>query len=332
MSAKKDNSPETGLFRALSLLRAAVDMPPKGYAVIVAMVIAALVVVHIVEAAISSPPPRSEKTIEKPGNPPRQTPEPGDDCVVMPDGVRVCDPAAAGFEAGASKGQETIELEGAYGFLDRWLLPHTINVRDPSPLALRAVSWIVDAVGLVPNFEVVEADITREFAAYAIIRGGRRYIVYDRKSLTWDISNPNWIDVTVMAHEIGHHLNGHTLDREISFWKRELEADRFAGFAVSRLGGSLENALAAFRGVSVEGTELHPPRAQQLEAIEAGWRHSEALKKQEPVTCATGWLGNPFELHGQQCRMAKVCRGKKPGYRLACEQDGKWLWTNRSAE
>jgi hypothetical protein len=81
-----------------------------------------------------------------------------------------------------------------------------------------------------------------------------------------------------------------------------------------------------------EGSRTHPPRAQRLEAVEAGWRHSEAPKKQEPVTCATGWLGTAFALHGKECRMAKVCRGKKPGYRLACEQSGQWLWQDRNGD
>lgn len=308
-------------------------MSPKAIVGLAAAVIVVLVAINLVQAAISSPPPtRPEESVEEPGKLSRPSSVPGDNCVVMPDGVRVCDPVAPGNGRDLPERHKKIEVEGALGFLDRWRLPYAINVSDPSPLALRAVSWIVDAVGLVPNFEVVAADITREFAAYATVRGGRRYIVYDRESLTWDISNPNWIDVTIMAHEIGHHLNNHPLDREIAYWKRELEADRFAGFAVSRLGGSLENALAAFRGLSVEGTELHPPRAQRLEAVEAGWRHSEALKKQEPVTCATGWLGTAFALHGGECRMAKVCRGKKPGYRLACEQNGQWLWQDRNGD
>ena len=250
----------------------------------------------------------------------------------MPDGIRVCDPDPLGFIAGAFDAHRARRAEGACGFFGLWRLPNTIETRDPSPRALLAVESIMQAVGLVPNFKVVEADFEKDHWAYAMTRWGTRYIVYDRKRFHWDKKNPRWEDVTILAHEIGHHLNGHTLDHWRSYWKTELEADRFAGFAVSRLGGSLENALTPYRRMSAEGTETHPPRAQRLEAVEAGWRHSEALKKQEPVTCATDWLGDAVRMHDQECRIAKVCRGKKPGYRLACEQRGQWVWQGQDRD
>ena len=42
----------------------------------------------------------------------------------------------------------------------------------------------------------------------------------------------------VLAHEIGHHINGHVLAPDLSIEDRrweELEADKFAGFVLSKL-------------------------------------------------------------------------------------------------
>ena len=36
--------------------------------------------------------------------------------------------------------------------------------------------------------------------------------------------------MTLLAHEVGHHLNGHTIHRGGSTPELELEADEFAGF------------------------------------------------------------------------------------------------------
>jgi hypothetical protein len=290
-------------------------MSPKGFAMLAGAVIIALVALDIVSAALPSWAMPDLSDLVGPGHVSRSAPGAGTHCIVMPDGVRVCDPGA-----------------GAAGFTGKGSFPNTLALRKPSPMAVRTVGWIVDALGLVPNFEVVGADFDEDQWAYAMIRNGKRYIVYDRRRFQWDRKAPRWEDVAILAHEIGHHLNGHTLDDIGSRPPTELEADRFAGFAISRLGGSLENALAGFRALPKDGSRTHPPRAERLAAVEAGWRHSEALKKQEPVTCATDWLDEPFKVRGRSCRMAKVCRGKTTGYRLACEQGGKWFWTNRSVE
>jgi len=82
--------------------------------------------------------------------------------------------------------------------------------------------------------------------------------------------------VTIMAHEVGHHLNGHTLVEGGSRPMLELQADKFAGHAVKRVGGTLDQALAAYQMMSAEGTETHPPRSARLEAVTRGWRDASA--------------------------------------------------------
>ncbi len=202
----------------------------------------------------------------------------------------------------------------------------TLDVRGASQSAISAVKWITDAVGLEPNFEVLEAGFKESWVAFALIKNDKRYIVYDRERFAFENGAPNWSELTVLAHEIGHHLNAHTLDGKGSRHDRELEADRFAGFVVSRLGGSLDSALMLYREFSEEGSRTHPPRAKRMEAVEAGWRHAESLKANG--TCAAQWVGEPLKVEGQSCRMTRICRDSRAAYRLACqgEHGGEWVW------
>lgn len=291
-------------------------MSPKGFAMIAAAAIIALMAIDMVSASLPSWKTPELGELLGSGRKPRSSLGHADHCLVMPDGVRVCEPA---FKA--SGGAE------AHGFFDPQPLPNTLKVREPSPAAVEAVRRVADAIGLEPNFKLVEADFDEDQWAYAMIREGKRLIVYDRKRFHWDSEPARWEDVTILAHEIGHHLNGHTLASERSAWAIELKADQFAGFAISRLGGSLVQAQSVYRHASEAGSKTHPPRAQRLAAIEAGWRHSEALKNQEPLTCATDWLGEAFAVRNRSCRMAKVCGDDGLAFRLACEErHGEWLW------
>ncbi len=54
----------------------------------------------------------------------------------------------------------------------------------------------------------------------------------------------------------------------------ELEADKFAGFVVGKLGGDLQEAQWLFRQLPAAGSDTHPPRSARLEAVAVGWREA----------------------------------------------------------
>ena len=41
---------------------------------------------------------------------------------------------------------------------------------------------------------------------------GVRYILYDRKFMNSISNKNNWSNLFILAHEVGHHINGHSLD------------------------------------------------------------------------------------------------------------------------
>ena len=148
--------------------------------------------------------------------------------------------------------------------------------------AERAADRIMEASGLRADFEIVVEPGSDNAAAGIAQPCGRlsgcRVIVYDPEFLL-DIERrtDEWGPISIMAHEVAHHLQGHTVFAEGSRPPNELDADFFSGFILQKLGASLESAQAAMRLVaSPEGSSSHPPRRERLEYIARGWRRAAA--------------------------------------------------------
>jgi hypothetical protein len=83
-----------------------------------------------------------------------------------------------------------------------------------------------------------------------------------------------------LAHEVGHHLEGHTVLGTNSRPEIELEADEFAGFILCKMGASLEQAQLAMHYIAeMKASKTHPGRIDRLAAIEKGWNKAEAQLK-----------------------------------------------------
>lgn len=94
-----------------------------------------------------------------------------------------------------------------------------------------------------------------------------------------EISNNSWSSISILAHEIGHHLQGHTLSNSGSRPPIELEADKFSGFVLAKMGASLEDAQSAILHlVSDNASHSHPGRSARLDAIAFGFKEGQANK------------------------------------------------------
>lgn len=121
----------------------------------------------------------------------------------------------------------------------------------------------------------------------------RRYILYSTAFLEKfkGDAKSKWAAYTVLAHEIGHHLNGHDFAEKDPKIRRkmELQADRFAGGVCRTLGATLDEALAGMESMKLEGeTATHPPKSARTAAIANGWKSKDELlggnRAETPVT------------------------------------------------
>ena len=141
----------------------------------------------------------------------------------------------------------------------------------------QVVAEIMRYTGLPANFVVVEGQVPN---AAAVIMAGpdkvpRRVIAYNPAFMGEVIRATqanNWAPVSIMAHEIGHHLSGHTIVPGGSQPPIELESDKFSGFVLYKMGAPLKDAQNAIATLIPEADgETHPGRRKRLAAIASGW-------------------------------------------------------------
>jgi hypothetical protein len=149
--------------------------------------------------------------------------------------------------------------------------------------ATSIIDEIVGIIGLKRNFEIKAGNVPN---ASAVIIYGKRHVIYSQSFISKIIiqSNSYWAAIAVLAHEIGHHLNGHTLDGIGSRPPKELEADEFAGFIMSKMGASLSQSQSIFNNdlmYQPHDSKTHPASSARIEAIAVGWQRAKekTLKK-----------------------------------------------------
>ncbi|MEM6700856.1 MAG: hypothetical protein AAF806_02615 [Bacteroidota bacterium] len=136
------------------------------------------------------------------------------------------------------------------------------------------MSDILSVLGLRPNYKIQAAKVPN---AAAVVYGDQRFIYYNPKFMqnVTDATNTNWGSISIVAHELGHHLNGHTLKAGGSQRPMELEADEFSGFVLRKMGATLDESQAAMRRLAGKGSATHPGKTERLLAIEKGWRSAD---------------------------------------------------------
>jgi formylglycine-generating enzyme required for sulfatase activity len=112
---------------------------------------------------------------------------------------------------------------------------------------------------------------------------GREYILYNPAYLnkvkklnfsTTDLPGDDldWAVVGVLAHEVGHHLNGHLTNPGLSNHEKELEADFQAGFILYMLGATnFQSAAACLSTLPEQASLTHPARQDRIREFSKGW-------------------------------------------------------------
>ena len=154
----------------------------------------------------------------------------------------------------------------------------SIELYYPNDRELEEVKSIVAYSGLPMNFDVYAANVNN---ALATIIDQRRIILYNKKLFSFvdHFSNSYWVTMSILAHEVGHHLSGHTLDTKTSPHKIELEADKFSGFILYKLGATKSQATSAIKMLGNENESVsHPSKRNRIIAIENGWEEAATLR------------------------------------------------------
>lgn len=161
-----------------------------------------------------------------------------------------------------------------------------------------ALDDILNVIGASKRFVLQECSNINN--AVALTMNGVRYIMYDPEFMTSLSYGDEWSNKFILAHEVGHHINGHTVDvlaanisNTISLSTRriqELEADEFAGFVLGRLGASLSDALEAVQLLSDkdDSYSTHPKRSRRIAAIKEGFEESGGYVNPSSVSVKKG--------------------------------------------
>jgi hypothetical protein len=147
-----------------------------------------------------------------------------------------------------------------------------------------ALDDILNLIGASKRFVLQECSNINN--AVALTMNGVRYIMYDPEFMVSLSYGDEWSNKFILAHEVGHHINGHTVDvlaanstNRVSLSTsriQELEADEFAGFVLGRLGASLSEALSGVQSLSDKdySYSTHPRRSKRIAAIKKGFEES----------------------------------------------------------
>jgi tetratricopeptide (TPR) repeat protein len=145
-----------------------------------------------------------------------------------------------------------------------------------------ALDKILQAVGLSyknNGFQIIPCSNIPNAGAFTD-KQGIKYIFYNRDFMSSIAnSNSNWVELSILCHEVGHHLANHpnstvTTPKNVQ-QQRELEADEYLGYIMYKLGASLQQAHLGMRKIAVEEDDTystHPKLSRRLEAISNGYK------------------------------------------------------------
>jgi hypothetical protein len=162
------------------------------------------------------------------------------------------------------------------------------------------VSEMLGRIGAMNRYVIIACPQVEN--CQATVFNGRPYILYNPvflqsvRSLNFSsrempsMQERDWEALTILAHELGHHINNHLTNPLPGSTQQdlELEADRSAGFMIYLLGGNLAQASAAYARAPEKGGYTHPARTRRLEALALGWNDaSRKYPRSSPVPSAS---------------------------------------------
>jgi formylglycine-generating enzyme required for sulfatase activity len=170
----------------------------------------------------------------------------------------------------------TTEVISGHAFENDDLDESGYNVKGAVNEILKAFFVPTDKITVIKSPQVNNAN--------AALKDGRPYILYSKyfvESVRYK-TNGDWRLKGIFAHEVAHHVLFHTMQASSSRRDLELEADKWAGAALYKLGATLEQATACVAETSEKGSSTHPPRSERLAAVKSGWLEAQGQNPNKP--------------------------------------------------
>ncbi|MDR0477382.1 MAG: hypothetical protein LBH14_05530, partial [Desulfobulbaceae bacterium] len=143
-------------------------------------------------------------------------------------------------------------------------------------LETEVVGAIMRHTGLPRNFALYASSAVANAAAVILVDKdghGKRALVCNEqfmKTAQQASADGNWAPISIIAHEIGHHIAGQPLVEGDWQPHGELTADAFSGFILYKLGAKLGEASRAVNTLAMK-KDNGPSHDERLQAVRQGW-------------------------------------------------------------
>lgn len=129
---------------------------------------------------------------------------------------------------------------------------------------------------LIPLYETYDYG---SFAVFNLVNYQRSiWINKDFFKNVYDKTKSIYAPLSIIAHELAHHLYCHPLEYNPLYIQQELNADRYSGYLL-RLAGTpkKEVSLALLNFADEAETTTHPDKLSRIKAVEQGWMEADLL-------------------------------------------------------
>ena len=149
-----------------------------------------------------------------------------------------------------------------------------IDISDSDREVEEVISSILQIIGIPKGFEVKKGDVQ---GILAVKHEDKRYILYD-ESYLHKIRRGNmgyWVERGIFAHMIAHHISNHGLTIEPGRSLTELEADKFVGMTLQKMGASSIEVIEALNMMkNTIAEDYYPEIISRISATQSGWNQS----------------------------------------------------------
>ncbi|MFB9844012.1 M48 family metalloprotease [Mucilaginibacter ginsenosidivorans] len=135
--------------------------------------------------------------------------------------------------------------------------------------ALEYIKRICQVSGISKNFTVERSSATA--TACALIDFNNNRIIYYNQHFFASLGDETY-KIAILAHEIAHHLNNNLFTKDSNRAIDELDADKFAGSVICKLGLKLEDAKGLYlTQCPAQSTGLYPAQSDRIDAFSIGF-------------------------------------------------------------